>query len=224
MCEMIDDPGRSLIIATFGSTGGMGRSGEGMCGGYPGVNDVIYFAHDTNMRELVVEGKSYPTDFVEVREWLKSGKLRAGSVEVYQGSTPNIECRDGDIFATATAAQGGWGDPLERELGRVEEDVLYGWVTPGVARAVYGVIIGEDGKARLAESDELRKQMRNVRKEKSLDAREWWKQERERVLRQDFSDDVYNMYADIVKYDKFRIQFMGMWQLSDAYQFEGLRL
>jgi len=44
------------------------------------------------------------------------------------------------------------------------------------------------------------------------------------VLQQDFSNDVYNMYADIVRYDKFHTQFMGIWQLPEDYKFVGLRL
>src|SRR4030042_3694959 len=113
---MIVGPGETLAVATFAATGGMGRAGIGMCGGYPGINDVVLFAHDTNMRELIKEGKPYPRDFVEIRQWLKEGKLKAGSVEIYQSPTPNILCQDGDLFATATAAMGGWGDVLERDL------------------------------------------------------------------------------------------------------------
>jgi len=216
MCQMITDPGQSLIIAPFGSSA-MGRVAIGMCGGYPGVSDIAYFAHDTNMRELLNAGKPYPRDFVEIREWIKEGKLKAGNVEVYQGSGPNIPCRDGDLFATSSAAMGGWGDPLERDYGLVENDVHYGWLTPDAVRNVYGAITDESGKVKAAESDELRKQMRNVRKEKSLDAKEWWKLEREKVLGKAFYEDVHNMYADCLKYDKFRTQFMGIWQLPEDY-------
>ena len=53
---------------------------------------------------------------------------------------------------------------------------------------------------------------------------DWWRQERERVLQQDFSNDIYNLYADIVRYDKFRNQFMGLWQVPEDYHFAGLKL
>ncbi|NQT48269.1 MAG: hydantoinase B/oxoprolinase family protein [Chloroflexi bacterium] len=223
-CQLIVDPGQSLTVATFAATGGMGRAAIGMCGGYPGVNDVVVFAHDTNMRKILNAGKRYPTDFTEIREWLKEGKLKAGSVEAFKSATPNIQCQDGDLYATASAAMGGWGDVLERDYALIEKDVKYSWITANTAKTVYGAITDENGKVKVAESDELRRQMRNVRKEKSLDAREWWKQEREKVLQQDFSNDVYNMYADIVRYDKFHTQFMGIWQLPEDYKFVGLRL
>jgi len=216
-CQLIVDPGRSLTLAVFGSTGGMGRSATGMAGGYPGVDDIVVLAHDTNIREMLKEGGHYPRDFVEIREWLEEGKLKARSVELYQGSTANIQCKDGDLFANATAARGGWGDPLEREFSLVENDVPDGWLSPDVVRTVYGAVLDDNGKVKVAESNELRQQMRNRRKEKSVDARDWWEKERERVLRKEWCEDVYNMYADVLKYDKFRRQFMGMWQLPEDY-------
>jgi len=218
MLQMIIEPGQALIAAVFSSTNGMGRAGMGMCGGYPGPNDVIVFAHDTNMRELLNASKPYPRDFIEIREWLKDGTLKAGSVEAFKGATPNIPCRDGDLFASASGCRCGWGDVLERDYALIENDVKYNWITPHTARVVYGAMTDENGKVQIAESDELRKRMRDLRQEKSLDAKEWWKQEKEKVLRKEFtSEDVRNMFADGLKWQKFRTQFMGMWQLDDGY-------
>ncbi|NQT47736.1 MAG: hypothetical protein HQ578_02035, partial [Chloroflexi bacterium] len=196
---------------------GMGRQATGMCGGYPGINDVIVFAHDTNMREILGDGKPYPRDFIEMREWLKDGRLKAGNIEAFKGATPNIPCQDGDLFASASGCRGGWGDVLERDYTLIEDDVKYNWITADTAKSAYGAITDESGKMDVAKSDELRKQMRNERKEKSLDVNEWWKQERERVLRKEFSEDVAGMYADCLKWNKFRTQFMGMWQLPEDY-------
>jgi hypothetical protein len=163
---------------------------------------------------------AYPTDFVQVTEWLKEGKLKAASVELYTGSSPNVQVKDGDIFASATSAKGGWGDPLERQFDLVENDLRYSWLTTEVARTVYGVVIDEEGKVRLNESEELRQRMRNRRKERSMDARDWWRTEREKVLAKEFPEDVYNMYADILRYDKFRREFTGMWLLPQDYQLQ----
>jgi N-methylhydantoinase B/acetone carboxylase alpha subunit len=218
MCQMIVDPGQSLTIAVFASSGSMGRAATGMSGGYPGINDVVVFAHDTNMRELLKEGKPYPRDFLEVRKWLAEGRLKAGSVEVYNTATPNIPCKDGDLFASASTAMGGWGDPLERDFSLVESDVHYGWMTLDAARTIYGAVMDEKGKVKVAESDQLRQQKRKRRKERSVDAREWWREERQQVIRKEFPEDVYNMYADCLKYGKFRREFMGMWQLPEDYK------
>ena len=218
MCQMITDPGQSLIVAAFSSTGGMGRVAMGMCGGYPGLNDVIVFAHDTNMREILAGGKPYPTDFTEIREWLREGKLKAGSVETYRSSSPNIICKDGDLFASASGCRCAWGDVLERDYSLIEDDVKYGWVTADVAKTVYGAVTNGGGKVDISESDQLRQGIRKEREDKSLDAMLWWKGERGHVLNRDFTEDVRNMYADVLNYDKFRRQFMGMWQLPEDYQ------
>jgi len=218
LSQLIVDPGQRLTVAPMVTSAGIPHLATGMCGGYPAPNDIVYLAHDTNMREILDKGLPYPTSFVEVRDWLKEGKLTAGSVEVYTAPAPNIACKDGDLFAYASVCKGGWGDPLERESGLVENDLHYGWITLDVAKQVYGVIANEEGKAKVKESEELRQQMRNRRKERSVDAREWWKNERGKVLRKEFSEDVYNMYADCLKYEKFHRQFMGMWQLPEDHQ------
>jgi len=217
MCQMVTDPGQSLIVAAFASSGGMGRAATGMCGGYPGINDVLFFAHDTNMKELLRSGKPYPRDFAEIRDWLKEGKLKAGSVEVYKSASPNIPCQDGDLFASASTAMGGWGDPLERDYGLIEEDIQYGWMTPDAVKSVYGVVVDGQGKVKVAESDALRRQISRMREEKSEDALAWWRNERTLVLNKEFSEDVHNMYADCLNYDKFRDEFTGMWQLPEDY-------
>jgi len=217
MMQLITDPGQSLIVAVFSSTNGMGRLAMGMCGGHPGINDVIVFAHDTNMRELLKEGEPYPRDFVEMRQWLQDGRLKAKEVEVFTGATPNILCKDGDLFASASGCRGGWGDVLERDYALVQDDVKFNWTTPHTARTVYGAVVDDTGKLDTAASDSLRQQMRNTRKEKSVDVKEWWKQEREKVLRKEFSEDVAGMFADGLKWGKFQTHFLGMWQLPEDY-------
>ena len=110
---------------------------------------------------------------------------------------------------------------MERDYNLVERDVHYGWVTPDEAKTVYGVVTDEEGMVRTKESDELRQMLINERKEKSVDAREWWRQEREHVLKKEWTEDVYNMFADALKWEKFRNEFMGMWQLPEDYELSG---
>jgi len=139
-------------------------------------------------------------------------------VEVYQGDTPNVIMNDGDLYIGAACTDGAWGDPLERDLHLVEQDVYYGWLTPDVAETNYGVVIDEDAKAKVKETEDLRRRMRQKRQEDSVDARDWWGKAREQVQANDFSEDVYNMYSDSLKYEKFRRGFAEMWQLPDDYQ------
>ncbi len=220
MLQMTNKPGKSLIINAFAATDGMGACAIGRCGGYPASNDVVIFAHDTNIREMLENGGTYPRDFVEMTQWIKEGKLKAGSVEAFKGPTPSIPCKDGDLFATAAGGRGGWGDALERRYDLIEEDVKYGWLTEETVKTVYGAVVDGNKKVDRSASDKLRAEMRQRRKERSVDARDWWKQERERVMAKEWHQDVNNMHADCLKYEKYRNQFMGMWQLPEDYGIE----
>lgn len=215
--QMVNQPGQALVIATFSGTSGLGAGALGMCGGYPRANDVIIYAHDTNIRELVEQGGHYPRDFVEMMAWIKEGKLKAGSVEVYKGSTPSVACKDGDLFASTSGSMGGWGDVIERPYELIQNDIKNNWITVDCARTVYGAVANEEGTIDTEASDRLRDEIRNRRKERSIDAREWWQQEREVVLQKSWPEDVYNMFADNLKWEKFRREFFSMWQLPEDY-------
>jgi N-methylhydantoinase B len=55
-----------------------------------------------------------------------------------------------------TAGGGGWGNPFERSVNEIAEDVLDGLVSPSAARELYGVAISADGAVDQAETDQLR--------------------------------------------------------------------
>jgi N-methylhydantoinase B len=51
----------------------------------------------------------------------------------------------GTVFYHCMAGGGGWGDPLERDPGKVAADVLADKVSREAARDVYGVLLASDG-------------------------------------------------------------------------------
>ncbi|MYH56298.1 MAG: hydantoinase B/oxoprolinase family protein [Acidimicrobiia bacterium] len=53
----------------------------------------------------------------------------------------------GDRFRNLSGGGGGWGDPLDRPIGLVVEDVLDGYVSVEKAQKIYGVEIASDGTA-----------------------------------------------------------------------------
>jgi len=216
-CQLIVDPGQRLIMNAFIGGGGIGFPGLGMVGGYPAPNAVAMFVHDTNMRELISSGQGYPRDFFEIRKWIEQGKLKTAGVEYYNYSTPTVDLKDGDLFACAVGTKPGWGDVLERDPGLVENDLDLGWITPDVARTVYGVEVNTHGKVDLSKTKKLRKSIRDRRQERSLEGKDWWKQERAKVHGKDFRDEVNLMYADSCKYEKFRDKFTGFWHLPEDY-------
>jgi N-methylhydantoinase B len=72
------------------------------------------------------------------------------------------QLQPGDRVIMDTAGGGGFGNPFEREIERVENDVLEGYVSPDGARKDYGVVINpETMKADLEETRKLRESMEN---------------------------------------------------------------
>ena len=70
----------------------------------------------------------------------KMGILRGGKrVRLRTMSSAYIE--PGDIVWTKSGGGGGVGDPLDREIERVRRDLMNEYVSHGVARKVYGVVI-----------------------------------------------------------------------------------
>jgi N-methylhydantoinase B len=51
--------------------------------------------------------------------------------------------KDSEVIVR-TGGGGGWGDPLERDPGRVRWDVLEEFVSKEAARDLYGVVLGDD--------------------------------------------------------------------------------
>jgi len=63
--------------------------------------------------------------------------------------------RDSDVIVR-TGGGGGWGDPFERDLAAVRNDVLESYVSVSAAREQYGVAISEDGIIDEARTVQLR--------------------------------------------------------------------
>jgi N-methylhydantoinase B len=55
-----------------------------------------------------------------------------------------LRLKQGDVLSMAFAGGGGWGDPLERAVERVRQDVVRGYVSREAAREEYGVVLDDD--------------------------------------------------------------------------------
>ncbi len=53
-------------------------------------------------------------------------------------------CQAGDVLAFYSAGGGGYGDPLKREVEKVQRDVAYGYVSVEQAKEAYGVVLDPD--------------------------------------------------------------------------------
>ena len=85
----------------------------------------------------VSEGQSGDGNYIQIRK-------TDGTSERHRKLT-NYELDDGDVARLVTSAGGGWGDPLDRNPDRVREDFLDGYITPEIAKEVYGVVLTDEG-------------------------------------------------------------------------------
>jgi acetone carboxylase alpha subunit len=218
---LVVDPGKMVRqSAACGSSAYTTQGGSGLSGGYPGVIGWNMAFHDTNMRQLIEAGEGYPSSLAEIQSWIKEGKLKVGKVDVWGGDVPPTYFNDGDIHVFIAASQGGWGDPLDRDLSLVEKDLNEGWVSPEAYKKVYGVVAGRaDGnwKVDRETTAKAQQEMRQKRKERSVRVKDWWTEERQRVLDKGLSRQALSLYGDILNYEKFRRQFLGAWQLPEDY-------
>jgi len=87
--------------------------------------------------------------------------LRRANGEIYKMNKETITIRRGDSVCVITSGGGVWGDPLERDVELVCNDVRNEGVSTKRAREVYGVVISErrgevDVKASVALREEMK--------------------------------------------------------------------
>lgn len=221
---VVMEPGQSLLM----SHGGGGLSGTaalalGMAGGYPPPAAFSVVIHGTDIRERLARGEDYPRNAVECVEAARSGKIRAAEVDVWKFDKGQVSMQDGDIWANGSGSSGGWGDPLERDLANVQADLNYGWVTPDVAETVYGAVAtqGSDGawKVDVTASQERRRALLAQRRKRAVPARQWWAEERKRVMARDLIPQVLTMYREAGSFAKFDQMVREFWQLDGDFRF-----
>ena len=115
-------------------------NGLGLAGGLPGAT-----IRQTFGRGGAKDGVAVDTNF-----------------EVFGPKPGLMQMTNRDVFAVSWQGGGGYGDPLERDLNAVENDVRRNAVSTESAREVYGAVI-ENGKVNVALSEYLRNDKRKHR-------------------------------------------------------------
>ncbi len=222
--HLISDPGQFLTMNTMGISGtDMLGCAVGVCGGYPMLNGLVMYLHDTNAFELLDKGVTLPTDFVEACRMMEQGTLKAGSVELYGNESPPTQLKHGDLVYQGLQASSAWGEPLDRDLDLIKQDVERSWMSPETARKVYGAVVklsaNGDCQVDIEASAKARQEIRNKRKARALPAKEFWLRERSKVLARQFTHpDVTEMYRDTLQYPKWHSEFYGFWQLGEDFK------
>lgn len=161
--EMIEAnyPIRIRSYGTVPDTGGAGRQR----GGNAFIREYEFLAEE-GVLSLRSDKLAFPP------HGLFGGESGAGPTSILSGNgrhevlpvlvTEPYVLRKGDVFRHVSPSGGGYGDPLERTVEAVAEDVREGHVTIAHARERYGVVFGAHGPD-IAATEARRAQMRAMR-------------------------------------------------------------
>lgn len=224
LTQMVTDPGEYLTLNACGFGGSkMNAVAMGVCGGYPHLNSKTVFFHGTNAPELAEKSEKLPSDFHEAKQMVESGELKVDRIQEFGGhECPPVLVKHGDLVCHAHHAGSAWGDPIERKLELVVEDVEKGWISPEVARNVYGAVVEETDagwSGDEAATARAREGIRAERKSRAVPFAEVYREERERVVNRDFAiKEIGAMFSDSAGYPHWRQHFYEFWQLPDDFE------
>jgi N-methylhydantoinase B/acetone carboxylase alpha subunit len=192
----------------------------GMSGGYPGSTKYAVRAHDTDLLQRAREGEPYPVGDTPPGSFEED--VDGDIVRTERGTYFPKQFDNYDLVHFQMGGGPGWGDPLDRPLSKVVEDVEDQVFSPGTVEDVYGVV-GEFDEDALdfevddAATDEAREAIRERREAESMTYDEFYEQERERVAEGDVSDQVATMYDEVFDISEaFAEEFEAFWGTRGA--------
>lgn len=137
------------------SPGTLVPSGVGMWGGRPGATNKLNFWRDSDVRAKLAAG-SIPQSMEDAG----SDKL-----EIIPPRAADVRQSRDDVWAMVTCGGAGYGDPLERSLELLEEDLQLGLVTRDSVERVYGAVFAPgNGTIDAAASKTRREELRAARR------------------------------------------------------------
>ncbi|MFB0562894.1 MAG: hydantoinase B/oxoprolinase family protein [Candidatus Lokiarchaeia archaeon] len=217
----------SKEVDFFGAREGMVFHGTGgMHGGYPQATGYRLYAKNTNMKEIIENQKEYPLgdpdpSSGEFEKLLKGDITRKPWCSIYPITFDNY-----DLAYYALSGGPGYGDPLERNVERVKQDLDGGIYTKDIVYNVYGVVADYDESKEEWMVDEKatekrRQEIREEIREKSLPFDEFWEQEKKKITEDKLSEPVRLMYSESLKLStKWAKEFREFWKLPDDFQME----
>ncbi|WP_265949056.1 hydantoinase B/oxoprolinase family protein [Dechloromonas sp. A34] len=202
------------------------NSDWGMMGGYPSATGYRFEAHNTGLKERIAIGDSLPL----------GGDLDPGApdYERHLDATAVVkrdkqcmtteDCYDNhDLYLNYLRGGPGFGDPIDREISAIENDLNQKFLLPEFAQKVYGAVFTQDAKGVFAidatKTQARRAAMRKERLARALPTREWMKEERERIINKHAAVQVQHMFATSFGLsEKFTKEFKDFWNLPADWQ------
>ena len=198
-------------------------AGAGIFGGYPNSAGYRRNLHQTDILERVKNQLPYPVrdgdpaDSEILRlvtgQRVISDKLATTLPRLFE---------EGDLYLSVLNGGTGAGDPIERDPGRIEDDLNGDYLMPKYAESIYGAVIekqnGHFGVDR-KKTQEKRQAIREKRKKESVSVRQWMESEREKIQKGAFIKPVREMYrSSMATSQSWAGEFRDFWNLPDDFE------
>lgn len=172
--------------------------------------------------ELIAEGKPLPAQLGHPAHPDFASMLK-GDIWLPHHVPEPFELQTGDVVVDANGAAGGYGDPLEREPGRILRDLEDGSTTVDIAERIHGAVCHQredDGcwEIDAAATSALREQHRKDRKARAVPVHDWWQGARQRLARREFHPLIAEMYgSSMAMSPAFADEFRAFWALPATW-------
>lgn len=201
------------------------NSDWGMMGGYPAASGYRFEAHNTDLENRIKNNASLPLggDFNPTDRDYEKHISHASQVKRDKQCITTENCFDNyDLYLNYIKGGPGFGDPIERDLNAILEDLNSKQLLPEYAYKVYGAVVSQN-KDGIWVGDEAktkarRKEILENRKARSIPVKEWMEQERNAILEKEASKQVKHMYATSFDLSpKFLNDFKTFWNLPKSW-------
>ncbi|MFB6207665.1 MAG: hydantoinase B/oxoprolinase family protein [Haloglomus sp.] len=203
---------------------GVGFTTSGMAGGYPNALNYSVRAHDTDLQERFENRDPYPLGDSEPGSFEEhvDGDIERSEKGLYFPE----EFENYDLVHYQMGGGPGYGDPLDRPVEKVKEDVENDIYTPEIVEDVYGVVgeLDEDDREFTVDeeaTEKRREQLMEERREEAVDYDEFYEDEQERVREGDVSGPAKWMYSGVFDIsEEWADSFREFWDLPADFTFE----
>jgi N-methylhydantoinase B/acetone carboxylase alpha subunit len=217
----------SKDVDFFGAREGMCFHGAGgMHGGYPNATGYRLYAKNTNLEEIFKNREDYPLGDPdptngEFEQMLKGEITRKPYCSIYPITLENY-----DLIYYFMSGGPGYGDPLERNIESIKQDLDDGFYTKEIVENVYGVVANYDEKVEewnidLGATEKQQEQLKRERKEKTMSFEEFWEKEKKKITDGRLSEPVKLMFSESLSLSKlWAKEFKAFWDLPDNFDME----
>ncbi len=201
---------------------------HGMFGAYPAWPDRGSYASGTNVKELIEAKKPLVHERGDPLEPDLAKHIEASVLEtnlIAPFVTPE-QLQEYDLVIHPISGAQALGDPIERDPALVKADLDNGWTREWVATNVHGVVASYEQGAKqwkidLPATERKRQDIREARKKRGVPFRQWWQQEREKILaKENMAQAVLDMWRTSMELSpSYGQEIRGFWQLPEDFTF-----